>query len=245
VGGPEHYDHSAVEVVIQLLDHVTPLIENIRLIDTLASYSAEEERRRIARDIHDSVIQPYIGLQLGIAAVAQKLRAGNMDVINDVEELSDLTNQELAALRGYVWGLRAGEERRDVLMPAIERFVSRFSTVTGISVSVSAKGKIEVNDRLAAEIFHMVTEGLSNVRRHGLCNDASVELACHQGKFLLRIKNPRPSLNGNGNGQPNHSYDKQLFTPRSISERASLLGGQTEVSIDEKNRTVVQVAIPL
>ncbi len=245
IGGNESCDNSAVDFVLQFVDQVTPLIENIRLIDTLASYAAEEERRRIARDIHDSVIQPYVGLQLGIAAVAQKLHAGNNDVADNVEELLDLTNQELIELRRYVWGLRAGEARLDLLVPAIERFVARFSTVTGINVSVTATGKIEVNDRLAAEIFQMVTEGLSNVRRHALCNDASVELACPRGKFLLQIKNPRPSGNGDHGPTRSSSGNQNLFTPKSIAERASLLGGKTKVSIDDKNRTVVQVAIPL
>ena len=166
IGGPHLYNSSTIYFVLQLMDHVTPSIENIRLVDSLASYAAEEERRRIARDIHDSVIQPYVGLQLGIAALAQKLHSGNTDVVKNVEELLELTNQELVELRRYVWGLRAGEERRDVLLPAIKRFVGRFTSVTGIRVNVNSHGKIEINDRLAAEIFQMITEGLSNVRRH-------------------------------------------------------------------------------
>jgi len=225
------------------MDHVTPLIENVRLVDSLASYAAEEERRRIARDIHDSVIQPYVGLQLGIAALAQKLQTGNTDIAHNVEELLDLTNQELVELRRYVWGLRAGEERRDVLLPAIERFVARFTSVTGIRVDVNSSGKIEINDRLAAELFQMVTEGLSNVRRHALCDDASVDLTCKKGKIILEIKNRRPETNGGPDG--NHHEEPTLFRPKSIWERATLLGGNAHVSVDEKNYTVVTVAIPL
>ena len=241
IGSPQPFDNSIIDFVLQLMDHVTPLIENIRLVDSLASYAADEERRRIARDIHDSVIQPYVGLQLGIAALAQKLQSGNNNVLDNVSELLDLTSQELVELRRYVWGLREGEERRDVLLPAIERFVSRFAAVTGIKVEINAHGKIEINDRLAAELFQMITEGLSNVRRHALCNDAEVDLSCANGKFLLEIKNPRPPISAFDDG-----YDqKQLFTPKSISERAAMLGGQTVVSIDKNNHTVVSVTIPL
>ena len=241
IGGPGSYDNSTIDFVLQLMDHVTPLIENIRLVDSLASYAAEEERRRIARDIHDSVIQPYVGLQLGIAALAQKLHRGDTDVAENVEELLELTSQELVELRRYVWGRRAGEERRDVLLPAIERFATRFSSVTGIKVEVNSRGRIEINDRLAAELFQMVTEGLSNVRRHALCDNASVDLACEKGKIFLQIKNRRPGVSGN----LDHHDEPILFKPRSISERAALLGGETKVSIDEMNYTVVTVAIPL
>jgi signal transduction histidine kinase len=243
IGSPQTSDHSLVDFVLQLMDHVTPLIENMRLVDSLASYAADEERRRIARDIHDSVIQPYVGLQLGIAALAQKLQSGNDKVVDNVQELLELTNQELLELRRYVWGLRAGEERRDVLVPAIERFTSRFSSVTGIKVGVNAHGKIEINDRLAAELFQMVTEGLSNVRRHALCNDAQVDLTCKNGKFVLQIKNPRPPVT-QFETEDGHDHQR-LFTPRSISERAAMLGGKTVVTIDKQNHTVVSVTIPL
>lgn len=243
-GVPHRFDSSAVDFVLQLMNQITPLMENMRLVDSLASDAAEQERQRIARDIHDSVIQPYVGLQLGIAALAQKLRGGNTDVLDNVEELLDLTSQELIEMRRYMWGLRAGEERRDVLLPAIQRFVTRFAAVTGIHVDVKARGKVEVNDRLAAELFQIVAEGLSNVRRHALCNEARVEIACEAGKFLLEIKNRRPAVNSDS--AFGEEQDKQtLFTPRSIVERAALLGGETKVSIDNNNYTVVAVAIPL
>lgn len=245
IGGPQPFDSSGIDFVLQLMDHVTPLMEHIRLIDNLASDAAEQERRRIARDIHDSVIQPYLGLQLGIAALAQKLHAGNTDVLDNVEELLDLTNQELGEMRRYVWGLRAGEERSDVLLPSIQRYVERFESVTGIKVEVIAEGKIQVSDRLAAEVFQIISEGLSNVRRHALCNEASVEMICGEGKLRLAIRNQRSRVSGNlaENGGPRE--EKVLFVPRSISERAGLLGGETEVSIDENNDTVVKVTIPL
>jgi signal transduction histidine kinase len=245
IGGPTRFDRSSVEFVLQLMDHVTPLTENIRLVDSLATDAAEQERRRIARDIHDSVIQPYLGLQLGIAALAQKLQAGNTDVLNNVEELLDLTNLELVELRRYVWGLRAGEERRDVLLPSIHRYVARFASVTGINVDVKADGKIEVNDRLAAELFQIVAEGLSNVRRHALCHEASVEIMTKEGKLFLAIKNRRPEVSGDLSDGDRHRAGPAPFMPRSISERAELLGGNTLVSVDENNDTVVKVIIPL
>ena len=245
-GGPHRFDNSTMDFVLQLMDHITPLIENIRLVDSLASDAAEQERQRIARDIHDSVIQPYVGIQLGIAALAQKLRAGKTDVLDHVEELLELANQELVEMRRYVWGLRAGDERRDVLLPAIQRFVTRFASVTGIQVDVKSSGKIRVNDRLAAELFQIVTEGLSNVRRHALCNEARVELSCEAGKFLLHIKNPRPAASSSPGFNGGDQQDSQtLFTPRSIAERTAMLGGETKVSIDDNNYTVVTVAVPL
>jgi signal transduction histidine kinase len=244
IDGSARFDMPDMEFMLQLMDHVTPVMENIRLIDNLASDAAEQERQRIAHDIHDSVIQPYLGLQFGLSALDQKLEVGNMSIRGDIQELLELTNHELAELRRFVRGLRAGEERTDVLLPAIERFAQRFSLVTGIKVDVEADGNVKINDRLAAELFQIVAEGLSNVRRHAFCRDARVEISCKDSLLLLQIKNSRPRPNpelerGDGND------GVKTFRPHSIAERAALLGGDTRVFIDEKDYTVVSVGIPL
>ena len=244
IDGSARFDMPDMEFMLQLMDHVTPVMENIRLIDNLASDAAEQERQRIAHDIHDSVIQPYLGLQFGLSALDQKLELGNMSIRGDIQELLELTNHELAELRRFVRGLRAGEERTDVLLPAIERFAQRFSLVTGIKVDVEARGNVKINDRLAAELFQIVAEGLSNVRRHAFCRDARVEISCKNSSLLLQIKNSRPRPNpalerGDGND------GVKTFRPHSIAERAALLGGDTRVFIDEKDYTVVSVGIPL
>src|SRR6266545_5347388 len=83
------FDDSDVDFLLQVITHFTPVIENIRLVDRLASDAAEVERKRIAHDIHDSVIQPYIGLQIGLTAIAQKLAEGDTNVRGDIKQLVD------------------------------------------------------------------------------------------------------------------------------------------------------------
>jgi signal transduction histidine kinase len=246
VDGPSRIDSPDMDFMLQLMDHITPVMENIRLIDNLASDAAEKERQRIAHDIHDSVIQPYLGLQFGLSALDQKLESGNTAIRGDIQELLELTNHELAELRRFVWGLRATEERMDVLLPAIERYAERFSMVTGIKVDVEAEGKVKVNDRLAAELFQIVAEGLSNVRRHAFCRDARVEISCKDSSLLLQIKNSRPRTGGNSDHERADGPDGlSPFRPHSIAERAASLGGDTHVFVDEKDYTVVSVGIPL
>lgn len=246
VNGPMQIDGPAMDFVLQLMDHVTPVMENIRLIDNLASDAAETERRRIAHDIHDSVIQPYLGIQFGLSALDQKLESGDVGIRENVQELLELTKHELAELRRFVWGLKAGEERMDVLLPAIERYAERFSLVTGITVDVEARGKVKVNDRLAAELFQIVAEGLSNVRRHAFCRDARVEISCKETSLQLQIKNSRPRLAVQTDAERAAGHDGvRAFRPHSIAERAAALGGETQVYVDEKDYTVVSVGIPL
>ena len=75
-------------------------------------------------------------------------------------------------------------------MPAVRRFATRFSEVTGIAVEVQADDDLRIEDRLAAEAFQMVAEGLANVRRHTHAPQRHGGLALHDGALRLRIENP-------------------------------------------------------
>lgn len=233
VGGKHGLDFADVDFVLQVIEQVTQVLENIRLVDSLASEAAGQERRKIGQDIHDSVIQPYIGLQLGLLAVRQKLESGE-NVLDDVKELLELTNGEVADLRSYVGGLRRGESPRDIFLPAVRRFASRFSEATGLNVEVNASADLPIYDRLAAELFQMIEEGLSNVRRHSTSTYARVEIDVKDGNLEMRLRNERVRRLGEAS-----------FTPVSISERAAALGGQTLVYTDKNFDTVVCVQIPL
>jgi signal transduction histidine kinase len=233
VGTAHRFDYADVEFVLQVMEQVTGTLENIRLVDSLASDAAGQERRRIAQDIHDSVIQPYIGLQFGLTAVKHKLAQGE-DVRANVDELLALTNGEIADLRSYVGGLRRGESPRDIFLPAVRRFAAKFSEATGLNVEINGRDDLPIYDRLAAELFQMIEEGLSNVRRHSTSSYAKLEIAIKDGHLEMQLRNERAKRLG-----------EPSFTPRSIVERAAALGGRTTVYTDENFDTVVKVQIPL
>ncbi len=232
-GGPARFDYADVEFVSQIMEQVTGVLENIRLVDSLASDAAGQERRKIAQDIHDSVIQPYIGLKFGLAAVKQKLE-NEQNVIADVEELLALTDGEISDLRSYVGGLRRGETPKEIFLPAVKRFASKFSEATGLIVEINGSDDLPIYDRLAAELFQMIEEGLSNVRRHSTSRYAKLDIGIKDGHLEMNLKNERLRRLGSVS-----------FTPRSIAERASGLGGETEVYTDKDGDTVVSVRIPL
>src|SRR5678816_3660289 len=100
-----HFNYSDVEFLRQVMDHVMPMIDNIQLVDRLASQASEYERQRISRDIHDSAIQPYIGLKLGLDALRRQVPIDD-PVANGLTELSERTDSVIKDLRSYVGGLR-------------------------------------------------------------------------------------------------------------------------------------------
>ncbi len=233
------FEASDVDFLLQVLEHTMPTIDNIRLVDRLASDAADEERRRIGRDLHDSVIQPYIGLQMGLVAIQKKLATQSHAVPDDLEHLLALTTAGIANLRHYMGELRENGARDSGLLPggllpAVQRFTKKFAEATGIAVHVEATTALPVHDRLAAEVFQMVAEGLSNVRRHTRSAQATVTLTCGDQQLRLRI----------ANGVTTGAVPTP-FTPCSITERATALGGCAHVEWPEHGETVIVVDIPL
>ncbi|HEY0602722.1 MAG TPA: histidine kinase [Herpetosiphonaceae bacterium] len=227
------FRHSDADFLMQVAEQVTPVIDNIRLVDRLASDAAEDERQKIARDLHDSVIQPYIGLQMGIAAVRRKAASGQVNIVQELDKLIELTGDGIADLRGYVHGLRGSGGRESNLVPSVKRFAAKFASATGINVSIEARPDMHFNDRLAAEVFQMVAEGLSNIRRHTRATTANIVLRRHSDHLILRIENDTDGA------------ETVSFKPRSLSERATALGGRARVEQNDGTCSAVVIEIPL
>lgn len=228
------YDDSDVDLILQAVSCFMPVVDNIRLVDRLATDAAEQERHRIARDLHDTTIQPFIGLQMGLTAVHKKLVEGRGDVTADIVKLLQLTDVELGDLRSYVRNLKEREIANPAFLMAIRRFVEKFSDASGIHVELVVEGELSLSDRLAAEAFQLVAEGLSNIRRHTQSTFASIKLGCGESSFDLHITNT-----------PAQNDETTNFMPRSISERTAALGGELSIDRGHDGSTNLHVSIPL
>lgn len=242
------FNTSDVEFLIQVADYLMPVIDSIRLVDRLAVEAAEEERKRIARDIHDSIMQPYIGLQMGLAGIRQKLAEDGIDVSSDrdnllevirdaaadTDRLIEMTGDGINDLRRYVHGLKDAGESEGGLTSSVRRFASKFTQATDIVVQVRADPDIGVDDRLASEVFQIIVEGLSNIRRHTQSPRAFIDMECLDSRLIVRIEN-----DGTRGSTP------APFKPQSIAERALSLGGRASVEIFGDMGTSVIVEMPL
>ncbi|MGZ3329364.1 MAG: GAF domain-containing sensor histidine kinase [Xanthobacteraceae bacterium] len=208
-------------------------IDRIDLLDRLASDSAACARKKIALDLHDTAIQSYIGLQLGLTALCRRAAPSN-PLSADLGKLAAMAGDVAVQLRETIRrgaGEPAGDE--PVCLAALRRLARQARAAYGVEVSIDVDGALAFGDRLAAEVLQIVREGISNICRHTTARSATVLLHC--GAELLRIE----IGNGHGAGPP------PPFRPRSISERAATLGGTTFVREGRFHETIVCVEIPL
>lgn len=230
-----YFNYSDVDFLRQLMDHVMPMIDNIQLVDRLASQASEYERQRISRDIHDSAIQPYIGLRLGLEALRRNM-SGEDPVAGGLVELVERTDSVIRDLRTYVGGLKGpgSDQRSNVLTSSVERHAKQLGEFYGIAVDVKIATTANINERLAAEIFQIVREGLSNIKRHTNSAAARLRMSSLNGDIVLDIENDSSA-----------GETRSTFTPRSITERAIALGGRVSVNASDGRSTTVSVVIPM
>jgi signal transduction histidine kinase len=223
-----------IEFLLQLMDHILPAIENVELLDRLASEAAEQQRQKISRDIHDSTIQPYIGLKLGLEALELKNEVGT-PIKGDIQKLIRLADSSINDLRSYIRNLRGESKDKPgaVLITAVKHQANKFQEFYGIKVDVEAAEGFRLNDRLSAEAFQIITEGLSNIKRHTNATSTTIRIYLKSSNLYLEIENVHE--------KENHS---QEFIPKSIFGRAEALGGTTKIEQLNGNTKVV-VAIPL
>lgn len=226
---------SDIAFVKQAADVISSVVENMQLIEDLIAEAEGRERHRISLDVHDTTIQPYIGLTLALDALAMEFK-DNEALGAKIGEIVRMANMTIHDLRSYKDILREKSLMRgEVLLSAVRNQAERMQHFYGIHLDV--RGAVDPNlpGRLAEAAYQIIKEGISNILRHTNAKNAYVSLACADGRLLLEIGNEADS----GGVRPVRD-----FMPKSISERAASLNGQTQVDIDAAGSTVVSVSIP-
>lgn len=216
------------------LNHIAqqafPVIETIDLLDRLASSAAFRERQTIARDLHDSTIQPYIGLRHALSAIRRQ--AGDSNPITpELDRLLDMSGGVIGDMREFAQRFRHGRQEEPELLIALRRQLGQVRAFYDVNVTLDGKDAPTIPDRMAAEVFQIVTEGVSNICKHTRARQASVRLMDDQGLLVIEICNP-------------DEQDSALpFTPRSIGGRVAALGGTLAVE-RSGGQTRLRICLP-
>jgi len=227
------FDKKDAQFLNDVCAQAFPVIENIELLDQIASRSAVRERKRIAMDLHDSTIQPCIGMKLGLSALLKKAAPGNVFVA-DLQKLLAISTEVISGLRSYVRVVESGAEpTEEIFEDVIHRYALQSVEFYGIAIAVSIEGRRNINDRLAVEVLQLVSEGLSNIRKHTGAKSGAVRIRYQNELLTLDIDNE-------GDG-----VLRAEFTPRSIARRASVLGGHAQVTQQPDGGASVHVEIPV
>jgi signal transduction histidine kinase len=214
--------------------------ENLRALAARLQSVREEERSRIAREIHDELGQALTGLKMDLTWVTTRLPSGQKQLSDKVKSMFRLIDDTIQSVRKIASLLRPEVLDQLGLAAAIGWQARDFQMRTGIrcKVSLPAEG-ISVEQECSTAVFRIFQELLTNVARHANASRVDVSLRTDSGKLMLEVRD-----NGKGVSQA------ELHSPKSLGllgmrERAMLFGGNIEFSGAQGKGTKVTVSIPL
>lgn len=208
-------------------------------IDRAQAFSGREElvvvseRARIARDLHDVVIQRLFALGLRIEGFRTAPKLGNVDLeLSQVVKDLDLTIRDI---RTTIFGLQQTSRRS--LRAEAHQLLAEYTPVLGFAPVLRTHGPVDllVPELVAEHLLAVLREGLSNIARHARAKDAAVEIAIAADGVVLRV------IDG-GIGVPAQRRESGL---RNARERAALLGGVLEVTPNVGPGTTMTWSAPL
>lgn len=199
----------------------------------------ERERRRIGRDLHDSLGQQMVGLSMLVRNLARRLREHDGDLAETAERAVEIIDEMLQQTRDLARGLYPVELEAKGLVQALRALVSQTSERTGVraELRVNEAQPIHFDVERAAQLFRIAQEALSNAVRHAGAHSILVRLHCDDQRFEL-------SVIDDGSGLPDGSERGDGMGLRMMAERASVIGGMLTIGSEGGRGTSVRCVIP-
>jgi two-component system, NarL family, sensor histidine kinase UhpB len=230
-------DRDAVEEIDRLAASFRRLLERIEAERSrsgrLVLRAQEEERGRLARDLHDEVNQALTAILLRLEALSQ---AAPAELRGELDELKRLVNQAMGELLGLARQLRPTALDDHGLVSAIESQVRRFSSQTGIEAAIRSSGEVaELPEDEQVAVFRVAQEALANVARHSGASHVEVVLEADDDGVALRVTD-------DGRG-----FDTGLRAGglglEGMAERARLVGGQLTIDSQPGSGTALRLEV--
>lgn len=198
----------------------------------------EEERGRVARELHDGISQILVGVRYALELSKRKLATGKPGVADEIEKGSEGLRQAINEVRRISRDLRPGLLDDLGLGPALKNLIDDFGQRTGIETrfeTVVFSNRLDSDAKIA--LFRIAQESLTNIERHANATEVRLELFGHRKGATLRIED-----NGSGISEnPTHPAGLGL---RNMQERIAQLDGNLRVLSSSKG-TVIEANLPL
>ena len=230
----------------RLYERLSSATERYQRLLQHALTAQEEERKRIARELHDSTSQMLTGLALNLQAA---MDIAEMDGIKDARMDERLKKAHSLAVQTSIEVTKLINDLRPTLLdslglaPAIQRYVETWLQPEGISATVKTRGHERLPSEVEVALFRITQEAVNNIMRHAEAKNVDIDLQCDGEKCVLRIKD-------DGKGFDVQEITKVENTGRGVGlfgmkERVTLVGGSCSVQSQPGQGTTITSEVPL
>lgn len=204
----------------------------------------EDERRRVAREIHDGPAQAMANVVLRAEFCEKLLENKRPEINKELTELKEVVKQSLKEVRRIIFNLRPMTLDDLGLAPTLRRYAEEFKEREGLETVVTVRGEDRrLDPSVEVTVFRLVQEALNNIKKHAKADRATVVLEFGKERLNLRVIDK-----GRGFDPVKVHKEvagKQSFGLLSMKERVELLNGEFELTSAPGKGTTIRVSIPI
>lgn len=233
------------ETLSSLASQLAIALEKDRLQRELRELAIRGERERIAREMHDGLAQVLGYVNTKAQATAELLSAGRTDLARQqLDELSAAARSVYVDVREAILGLASPIAPERGLVGALEEYALRFSDASKLATNIEASAlarRIDLAPEMQAQIFRIVQESLTNVRKHASADRVTVALDVRDGHLRVEVRD-----NGKGfdpDAPPRDGWPR--YGAQAIRERAASIGAEATWIAGQDQGTAVRLVVPL
>jgi signal transduction histidine kinase len=185
--------------------------------------ASELERKRIAQELHDGVVQDLAGVGFSLPAIRRALLAapGNERTVQTVDQVEAAVHRDVAALRSMMIDVYPPDLERAGLVDAVEDLAAA-GRARGLAVTVHGLGDLALPGDLARVAYRVAREGLHNVAKHAHARTATVTLERRPHSVIVRVRDDGVGLRPAGGRPAEDSLGLRLLT-EAVLEAGGLL----------------------
>lgn len=226
------------ELAVGLATAAGVALENARLHALVAEMALVEDRERIARDLHDTVVQRLFATSLSLQAAGPLIRSDPESASGRIEAAIDALDETIKTIRSAIFALERGRPRSGDLRSEILDVCRRASPALGFEPAAVFDGPVDAAtvDEVGADLVATLREALANVARHAQARSVWVAVTAHDGQLTLDVADDGKGLQGlrrGGHGLAN------------MEERANRHGGMFDVGPRRPVGTALKWRVPI
>ena len=209
-----------------------------------AEGAVDEERTRIACEIHDGLVQTLVGVSLKMERVRELVAEDPPKCLTMLNQTTVQLKHAIQEAREVVYNLRPGQYDHLALIPALSNYLKAYEREHRIRTEFEGSGdESRLDPKAKVFVFRMVQEALSNVAKHAGATKVIVKVELKKDLLKATVSDNGQGFDVTAEGQNPEKWDH--FGVRSMTERARMLGGNVQWVSKPGTGTKVEISIPL
>ncbi|HQD28350.1 sensor histidine kinase [Acetivibrio saccincola] len=230
------------------LQNVSVKLEDIRQRQLMALKivkAQEEERQRIARDIHDGPAQLMSNVVMKAEICERLVETDPVKAKDEIRGLKSVVRNSLQDIRRIIYDLRPMSLDDLGLIPTLQRHIAAYQEESNTVVMFNTKGVCkDLKPVISLTIFRIVQEAINNIKKHSDAKNVEIDLEFSEKELMLNISDDGKGFDISLIDMKNHNINGG-FGLLSMRERVELLGGMFEISSGIGKGTVLKITVPL